>query len=99
MGWVSWYLLGHLTSRMFLDGYLAKMGAEVDHPTKGKGAELVLDEMTAIENLCRNGLRVEHQDYDIADLIDRHAVEILGKRMSDIAKMVEYAHEAGRQSR
>jgi hypothetical protein len=99
MGWVNWYLLGHMSARKFLDGYLAKMGAPVDVVAKGKSTDLVLREMTAIENLCRNGLRMERQDYDVADLIDRHAIEILGKRMGDIATMIERAHEAGRQSR
>jgi hypothetical protein len=99
MGWVGWYLLGHLSARMLLDGYLAKMGAPVDVVPKAKVTDQFLHEMTAIENLCRNGLRMERQDYDVADLIDRHAVEILGKRMGDIATMVEHAHEAGRQSR
>jgi hypothetical protein len=99
MGWVNWYLLGHLAERRFLDAYLAKMGAGVDVLTKGKATDEILREMTAIENLCRNGLRAERQDYDVADVIDRHAIEILGKLMTAIVTMLERAHEAGRQSR
>jgi hypothetical protein len=92
MGWVTWYLAAHVTERA-RRWVRASMALRVNPPTR------LLREMTLIENLCRNGLRTEQQDYDVADLIDRHAIEILGKRMTDIVTKLERAHEAGRQSR
>jgi hypothetical protein len=100
MAWASWYMSGHAVARFLLDRYLAKAGAAVDVTiTPANPADETRRELTAIDNLCRNGLQTERQDYDIAEIIDLRAAAVLAQRAIDITTMLEHAMEAGRRSR
>ena len=93
----NWYLTGHLVARMLLDKQLAYMGAAVDVAIERTSPDDIPREMTAIDSLCRNGLRMEQRDYDVADLIDFRAQAAIGLRAREITTMLEHSMESGRR--
>jgi len=97
MAWVSWYLGGHLAARIMLDSQLANVAGAVDVMVERASADDAPREMVAIDNLCRNGLRMEQRDYDVADLIDLRAQAAVAVRAHEITTMLEHAMEAGRR--
>jgi hypothetical protein len=96
--WAGWYLSGHVNHRVFLDKYLAKVGAAVDVAVaQANPVDETIRGLESIDNLCRNGLQKEHRDYDVATIIDLIANSVLAQRLNDITTMIEHATEIGRR--
>jgi hypothetical protein len=53
--------------------------------------------LNRIDELCRGGLQQEHQDYDVAEIVDLISNGVITLRANDITTMIERAIEIGKR--
>jgi hypothetical protein len=92
VAWANWYIIGHFAARLLLDKELGYLGAVI-----GRNPDDPVQEMRAIDDMCRSGLAQKQHDYDVAEIVDLRAQAAIAIRALEIKTLLDRSAEAGRR--